>query len=147
MGQLLKHHDTFVDLGEVFDRNLAVDSLICLLSFYSTLKSYLKLLPTTTKSRNFLFSQAYIFSFGTWIAEKGALGNDPYLLHWQILSGNTITEANRSGIPLLCCFTHKILLRRLHQLTYKHLMQGARTIPPYTHWIDGGCMVKCIEHA
>lgn len=81
MGQLLKYHGTSVDLGEVFDHNLAVDSLICLLSFYCTLKSYLKLLPTTTKSRNFLFSQAYIFSFGTWIAEKGALGNDPHLLH------------------------------------------------------------------
>lgn len=106
-------------------------------------QSYLKLLPTTTKSRNFLFSQAYIFSFRTWTAEKGALGNDPYLLHWQILSGNIITEANRCGIPLLCCFTHKILLRRLHQLTYKHLMQRDRTIPPHW-WMDGPIYGACI---
>lgn len=29
------------------------------------IQPYPKLLPLTTKSRNFLFSQAYIFSFGT----------------------------------------------------------------------------------
>lgn len=37
MSQALKYHEIPKDLGEVFKYNIAVDSFICLLSFYSTL--------------------------------------------------------------------------------------------------------------
>jgi len=108
------------------------------------IQTCLKLLPTTMKLRNFLFSEADICFTTIGPQKKGLQEMIPIFSTDKILrSGNTVTEANRCGIPFLLCFTHKTLLRRLQQLTYKHLMQGDRTVTPHTHSVDGQMYRAC----
>lgn len=130
--------------GEVFEPNFSVDSLTCLLSFYSTF-SHVSSFFQQLWSQLSVFRGLHLLFCSHWTAEKGASGNDPHLLLWQNhRRRKTITIANRCGISFLLCFTHKTLLRRLRQLTYEHLMLGARIIPPHTHSVDGQVYKACV---
>lgn len=144
MSQALKYHEIPKDLGEVFKYNIAVDSFICLLSFYSTLSQVSSFFQQPWSiGIYFRVLDAYIFCFAvTRLQKKHLWETIPIPSIDKIISRNITTEVDRHGIPFSIHFTFKTLLRRLQQLSYKHLMLGDRIIPPRIHSVE----VRCTKH-